>query len=198
MGRPGVRLERPAAALARAFRHDPAVSYLLPYERRRERAMRFAYSCYLRYGVRHGVVDIAPHGAAIWLPAHHAHLSVGELLRVGFAAAPLVFGPPAFGRMIRFGNAITALREGVLEAPYWYLFILGAHPTGRGEGGRLLGPGLARADRDRLPCYLETASPRTLPFYRRHGFEVVAESRVPRGPHLWALVRAPRAPTYGG
>jgi hypothetical protein len=36
-----------AQALARAFRRDPAVCYLLPDPNRRERAIRFAFSCCL-------------------------------------------------------------------------------------------------------------------------------------------------------
>lgn len=50
---------------ARAFNYDPAVCYLLPHPARRERAMRFAFSCYLRYGKTFGVVDTSAAGAAI-------------------------------------------------------------------------------------------------------------------------------------
>lgn len=151
--------------------------------------MRFAFGCYLRYGARSGVVDTSPAGAAIWLREAQARLSAGRLVRSGFAAAPLVMGVPALRRMARFGHAIDALHQRVITAPHWYLFILGAEPAGAGEGSRLLAPGLGRADRDGLSCYLETSAPLALPFYRRHGFELVGESEVPGGPHLWALLR---------
>jgi GNAT superfamily N-acetyltransferase len=64
---------------------------------------------------------------------------------------------------------------------------------GRGLGSTLLQPVLARADADRLPCYLETGVARNVTFYERHGFQVVAAGALPRGgPPLWAMVRAPR------
>ena len=40
-------------------------------------------------------------------------------------------------------------------------------------------PVLAHCDREGLPCYLESSKERNVPFYRRHGFEVVQE--VPLG-----------------
>ena len=45
-----------------------------------------------------------------------------------------------------------------IKEPHWYVFVLGVRPERQGEGlGRaLLDPALARADRDRLPAYLET------------------------------------------
>jgi GNAT superfamily N-acetyltransferase len=64
---------------------------------------------------------------------------------------------------------------------------------GQGIGSALLQPVLARADAHRLPCYLETGVARNVPFYERHGFQVVAEGILPRGgPPLWAMVRVPR------
>lgn len=63
------------------FSHDPAVRYLLPDPGRCERAVRFTFSCYLRYGERFGVVDRSPFGAAVRLPEHHTYLSVINLLR---------------------------------------------------------------------------------------------------------------------
>jgi len=125
-----------AQALARAFRHDPAVCYLLPDPNRRERAMRFAFSCYLRYGERFGKVDVSASGAAVWLPARYARLGIFGLVCAGFAATPLTLGMPALRRMIHFGEVITRLRDRVMSGPHWYLFILGADPADTGEGSR--------------------------------------------------------------
>jgi len=52
---------------------------------------------------------------------------------------------------------------------------------------------LARADAEGLLCYVETEKERNLPFYRRHGFEVVVEDDMPNGgPHFWTMRREPR------
>ena len=80
--------------------------------------------------------------------------------------------------------------------PHWYLMILGVDPPhqGRGVGGELMQPVLAQCDRDGLPAYLETQKARNVPFYRKHGFEVLRETEAPSGgPHWWLMKRAPRA-----
>ena len=76
--------------------------------------------------------------------------------------------------------------------PHWYLPLIGVTPSqqGQGYGSILLEHAAARCDHEGLPAYLESTSPRSVPLYRRHGFEVVAELRVgyraadlPDGPH---------------
>ena len=51
---------------------------------------------------------------------------------------------------------------------------------------------LARADADRVPCYLENTKERNLPFYQKHGFEVIVEEKVAEdGPTIWTMKREP-------
>jgi hypothetical protein len=38
---------------------------------------------------------------------------------------------------------------------------------------------LERIDRERMPCYLETNATKNVAIYRRSGFEVVSEDRMP-------------------
>ncbi len=178
-----------AALLTQAFDADPAVRYLLPDPERRRRVMTRSFASYLRYGGRFGQVDLSPAGAAIWLPDAALPVTLPKLLRCGFAPALASMGVPAFLRTYRFDVTSHALHERVVRGRHLYLFILGAYPPGRGEGNRLLQPGLERADRAALPCYLETTAPRALPFYACYGFAVAAESDVPGGPHLWGLLR---------
>ncbi len=64
--------------------------------------------------------------------------------------------------------------------------------TDKVQGVALIRQVLARADAEGLPCYLESANPRNLPFYKRHGFEVVVEGELPgEGPPLWTMKREP-------
>ena len=51
---------------------------------------------------------------------------------------------------------------------------------------------LARADADRLGCYLESSNPRNLPFYRRIGF--VETGRLPTAPGVSDVVLMWRDP----
>jgi ribosomal protein S18 acetylase RimI-like enzyme len=78
--------------------------------------------------------------------------------------------------------------------PHWYLPWLAVDPArqGSGLGGRLLERGLSRVDADHLPAFLETPNPRTIPFYERHGFSVVAVSQAGACPPMTSMLRAAR------
>jgi GNAT superfamily N-acetyltransferase len=92
------------------------------------------------------------------------------------------------------GRALLEVEHAHPTEPHWYLAILGVRPerTGRGLGGALLEPGLARADAEGMPSYLENSNPRNVPFYERHGFDVVAEHWLPNGPVLTYMWRPAR------
>ena len=79
--------------------------------------------------------------------------------------------------------------------PHWYLASLGTavDRQGKGVGRALMRPVLGALRRRGLPCYLESSKERNVPFYRRHGFEVVEEVPLPAtGPsHLDHVAGAP-------
>ena len=81
------------------------------------------------------------------------------------------------------------------EEPHWYLPMIGVEPhaQGRGLGGELMDQALARCDRDGALAYLESSNPRNIPFYRRHGFEILREIRVGAAPPVIPMIRRPRA-----
>jgi ribosomal protein S18 acetylase RimI-like enzyme len=77
---------------------------------------------------------------------------------------------------------------------HWYLPLIGVDVTqqGRGYGSALLGHGLQRCDRDRLPAYLEATSPLNKALYERHGFEEAGVIQAGSSPPMWPMRRAPR------
>jgi GNAT superfamily N-acetyltransferase len=76
--------------------------------------------------------------------------------------------------------------------PHWYLPWFGVDATlqGTGLGGQLMRRCLRFVDEGRLPAYLETPSPRSIPFYERHGFAVTGEAQAGSCPPLAFMLRA--------
>ncbi len=116
---------------------------------------------------------------------------------MGLDAMLAALGPASAERLVTAFRQFESVRRSVVPVDHWYLQYIAVDPMaqGQGLGGRLLQPGLDRADASALPCYLETLERRNLGFYARHGFTVVAEGRLPgNGPPYWGLARPPRAP----
>src|SRR5262249_41851101 len=66
------------------------------------------------------------------------------------------------------------------HVPHFYLFVLGTARAaqGTGIGSRMLHEILDRCDRQGLGAYLESSNIRNVPFYARHGFNVLTEVRL--------------------
>ncbi len=180
-----------AEALTRAFHDDPVQRFLFPEERAYQRRGRRNFELLAGRILRIGAVHVTDglEGAALWLPP-------GADLTAGIAGA--IFGlrsafamGPAVPRGSRLLQELARLHP---HEPHWYLPVLGTVPDhqGRGHGSALLAPVLARCDETGVPAYLESSKAKNVPFYQRHGFEVVGSLRVAGGPELWPMLRVPR------
>ena len=131
-------------------------------------------------------------GSAIWAPA-------GKPLHTGLR------GPPHHGARLpvrgdQHEDDDAVAGAGREQASSRAALVPGQPGTavdqqGKGVGGALMRPVLEHCDAEGIPCYLESSKERNLPFYRRHGFEVVEEVRLPDdGPLLWTMWREPKPP----
>jgi GNAT superfamily N-acetyltransferase len=127
-------------------------------------------------------------GAALWFPPG-IHADEDELNAV------LEEGVPPALLIERVIPTLEKQNEAHPKEPHWYLPLIGVDPAHQhmGVGGRLLERSLEAADRDVLPAYLEATSPGSRDLYRRHGFEVVGQIRVPGSPPMWPMWREPRS-----
>ena len=193
-----VRLERSrlgeaSDVLARAFRDDPAWTWLIPDDERRGRLLPWLF----RVGFEVTAADVwstpgPVRGAARWLPPGRPAMRVGPTLRA-LVATPFRLGA-ATAPFLAYGRSVEALRAEVAPGPHWYLAGIGVDPSAQrsGVGSALIAPGVEAAARDGLPTVLLTNNEANLPFYERHGFVVVREDDTPRGgPHAWAMVKSP-------
>ena len=97
--------------------------------------------------------------------------------------------------MWTYGRFVDNLHRRLVPYPHWYLQIIGVDPAYQGQGfsSRLLRPVLERIDRERMPCFLETNTEKNVAIYRRFGFEVVSEDKLP-GTEVtsFAMLRRPQ------
>lgn len=181
-----------ARTLARAFHDDPLISWILPDDERRQRAMPRGFESMI-----HGVY--APKGevyttpdldsAALWAPPGKWRMPVSVQLRL-LPGLTRTFG----SRLPAFMKALAILdSQHPDEVPHWYLAVLGSEPSrqGRGLGSLVMQPVLDRCDREGTPAYLESTNPANLGFYERRGFEIISEISIPGGPLVHGMWRAP-------
>jgi ribosomal protein S18 acetylase RimI-like enzyme len=182
-----------AAQLARTFYDDPVTSHIFRNESRREAGLRVYFRTqmradYLPFGGCYTTDDYA--GSAVWAPA-------GKPLHTGLGGVLTMLPVLPY---VATNLAVTLRLLALIESkhprePHWYLASLGTavDRQGKGVGGALLRPVLEHCDAEGLPCYLESSKERNVPFYRRHGFEVVEEVPLPGdGPPVWTMWREPR------
>ncbi|MEU7867713.1 GNAT family N-acetyltransferase [Dactylosporangium sp. NPDC049140] len=160
-----------------AFATDPAMRWFMPDDATypAEAAAMAGALFDLRAG--HGTVWVADGGAAVAM--WDAPRSPG---------GDGVEHPPQAGR---FGLYQSIVHTKLPRTPHWYLGVLATHPDHRGRklGRTVLAAGLARAEADGLPAYLETSNPKNVEVYRSVGFEVVRELHVDELP-VWIMSTA--------
>jgi GNAT superfamily N-acetyltransferase len=78
--------------------------------------------------------------------------------------------------------------------PHWHLPLMGVDPLnqGKGFGSGLMQQALVQCDLDNKLAYLESSSPRSVPFYKGHGFEVLGTIQRKGSPPLFPMLRRPR------
>lgn len=186
-------IDHPAvvATLAEAFHTDPALSYILQDEASRPRRLTQLFRMIVADDTAAGRVVHSGRNeaAALWRAPGKADSDDG-LLIAQMLPMLRIFGL-ALPRALRVVDGIDRNRP---TGDFWYLHFVGVRPAhqGKGWGGRIIREGLARADAEGLPSWLETATAENVPLYQRLGFVIRCEWDVPKGgPHFWGMMREP-------
>jgi len=137
-------------------------------------------------------------GAAVWQPPYESGVSLWNMLKEGLAKAPLKFGIKASWRMMKILKQTEAVHIEVMQkTPHWSLYTIGVDPPYqcKGIGTKIVGPILKKADEDKVACYLDTSSDRSIKFFERQGFEVAKVVDNGATPKFYSMVRQPKEKT---
>ncbi len=184
-------------ALAEALIADPFYAAVTIDRESDEAARRAILAEYCRYSLREGyqigTVTLDSFGAAIWNLPQSPDVAE-QALRVKHAVFEALLGARGFDAYRTIIDFMEPTAHGVVPDGSWYLSILGVAPQRQGQGlGRiLLEPTLHAADRSGVHCFLETFNGAALRFYRRLGFDEVAEHLEPTTrARYWIMLREP-------
>ncbi len=191
------QIEQAADVLTRAFLNDPLNVYMLPDEGDRRRLCPVHFAAFVKYGrlAGHVLTTEALEGVAVWFPPGRVEMQPELMDEAGISELPSILGADAFARFMGFLEYLEPLHKRDVQPQHWYLLVIGVEPQRQssGIGSTLLRSVLAQADAERVPCYLETTQPTNVPFYRKHGFEIVVEDVEPTsGLRFWTFRRDPR------
>ena len=179
------------ATLSDAFMTDPALSFIVPDEAARARMLPKLFAYLVPDDAKAGRVTRSGNdeAAALWRDPGMAKDASGPSLMLVWNMLRI------FGMAIpRASTVADALAAHLPDGRYHYLHFVGVRAVhqGKGWGGAIIREGLARADADGLPTWLETATPENVPLYERLGFVTQVEWDIPKGgPHFWGMLRAP-------
>lgn len=179
-------------ALAAAFEDDPVMALLFPptSRDRRPRLQRF-FQVTVGLHLAHDETwtTAGRTAAAVWAPPDHWKTRPRDVVRLAPVMARIL------GRHLPVGlRVLSRVEKAHPGEPHYYLAILGTDPPqqGKGLGGAVLAPVLARCDEQGVGAYLESSKERNVPYYRRFGFEVTEEIDVGHDTRVWGMWRAPR------
>jgi ribosomal protein S18 acetylase RimI-like enzyme len=182
-----------AKMLARAFLDDPVASWAWRAQELRLQALERFQAVRMRQLIAEEEIwttdDLTC--AALWAPPDRWHMTLRETAQL----VPCFMRPRLLARVPLVALGWERLeRAHPPKPPHFYLAVLGTEPAaqGRGLGSAVLGGVLEQCDRDGVAAYLESSKERNVDFYARHGFRVLEEIRLLRGPRMWKMWRDPR------
>lgn len=190
------QIELASEILGDAFKDNHLFQHLTyPDDRRRLSSIRSIGKMMLHYAYFHQAIytTTAMKGVAIWIPPHQFPLNGLRLLQAGAYALPFQLPLIKLLQSMPLFLKVEKCHKTYMSQPHWYLAMLGVHPTyqNQGVGSNLIQPLLAQADRQNMPCYLETSTAAAVRFYQRHSFKVVETIDSSQG-NIWAMKREPQ------
>ena len=189
------QLEQASQVLSKSFFNYPMFTFYFPDIKRRVLYLPWYFrqilNCARRYGKVYTTPDVT--GVIFSLPPEHTKISMWEYIKSGFLLTPLIMGFRNYKRARDCERFVEETQERIMKLrPHYYLWGLAVdiNQKAKGISSALMQPVLDRADQEEMPVYLETHSEANIPYYRRHGFELIASETIPmHNLSFWCMVR---------
>lgn len=170
-----------------AFSSDPATRWTWPEPTAFLKAFpRFARA-FGGAAFDHGsALRVGPAGGALWLPP-----GIDPDARAMVELMQATADPATHGDGMQVMQQMAGYHP---DEPHWYLPLIGVDPAwqGKGLGSTLMKHATDLFDRDGALAYLESSNPKNVPFYQRHGFEILGTIQVGGSPTFAPMLRKPQ------
>ncbi len=176
------------ATLVTAFVDDPFIRWMFPQPKQYLSAFPLVLTYFAGAAFENQTAyrTEETNGAALWLPPGISpdEEGLGQVLQDHIDAE----------RQEQVFTVMQQVGAGHPEDLHWYLPAMGVDPIvqGKGYGAALLNKSLSACDTSCRLAYLESTNPINVPFYQRHGFEVIGKIQVDGSPVLTRMLREGR------
>lgn len=129
---------------------------------------------------------------AIFSPYEKAKLSVFKYIKAGGLKMIAKLGIKTTKKMATFENFAINIKNKYAKPGCWYLYVFVTMPEfrGTGLGSKIMKPMLEYLDEHNQDCYLETLTPVNVQIYKKFGFKLKEEVKVPNtNLTLFAMLR---------
>jgi GNAT superfamily N-acetyltransferase len=176
------------AVLALAFGTDPGARWIYPDPHRYLSYFPDIIRAFGGKAFEHGTAHYVDgfFGAALWLPP--------DVKPQEDEMTALMQRTVSESTLSDFRSVMEQAGRYRPTEPHWYLPLTGVDPAhqSNGFGSALMKHALAACDREQKLAFLESTNPRNVPFYQRHGFEVLGTVQVGSSPTSFSMLRKPR------
>ena len=129
---------------------------------------------------------------AIFSPYEKGGVSFWKYIMAGGLGMVSKMGINCVKRMTTFEKFAMEIKNKHAQVGCWYLYVFVTMPEfrGKGLGSKIMKPMLKYLDENKQDCYLETLLPINVEIYKKYGFELKEEVKVPNTDlTLYAMLR---------
>lgn len=173
--------------LSKSFDDNQSINFIVKQDRKRRERIRYLMDyCFEVCMIKGQIFLSEDHSccALILFPKRKL-----KLLQIIWLDINLAIRSIGFSRIGRVMKREKLIKENHPKSDFCYLWFIGVDPLsqGRGKGTALLSDILQHCDEKSQNVYLETSVLKNLPWYEKHGFEIINEIDI--GYKLFQMIR---------